>query len=75
MRRPGRIDMHGPMRALAAGVLRLEPQTAAHATAMFSVLADPAIYEHENAAPVSVAALRDRFARLESMHSPNGEEA
>jgi len=41
---------------------------------MFLVLSDPAIYEFENAPPKSQTWLEQRFARLESRHSPNGHE-
>lgn len=47
---------------------------AAHADEMFAVLGDPALYEYENAPPASSAWLRERFARLESRRSANGEE-
>jgi [ribosomal protein S5]-alanine N-acetyltransferase len=62
----------GSMKVLVTDGLRLEPQVAAHATEMFNVLSDPAIYEFENQAPVSLDALRTRFARLESRKSPDG---
>ena len=62
------------MRVVASPNLSLEPQTAAHAEAMFLVLSDPAIYEHENAPPISVAWLRERFARLEARQSPDGQQ-
>lgn len=62
------------MRRLDTPRLRLHPQTAAHAEAMFVVLGDPAIYEFENAPPASVEALRERYARLESRWSPDGRE-
>ncbi len=62
------------MRLLENAVVRLEPQVAAHAQAMFEVLADPAIYEHENAPPPSVEWLRSRYARLEQRVSPDGSE-
>ena len=62
------------MRAIVAGNITLEPQTAAHADEMFPVLIDPAIYEYENAAPPSVEWLRARFARLESRRSADGSE-
>jgi RimJ/RimL family protein N-acetyltransferase len=52
----------------------LEPQTAAHADAMFDVLSDPAIYAFENAPPVSREALRERFVKLESRQSADGRE-
>lgn len=62
------------MRALANDVVRLEPQVAAHAEAMFEVLSDPAIYEFENEPPPSLDWLRQRFHRLESRMSPGGSE-
>ncbi len=63
-----------PMRIVEAQSLRLEPQTAAHAEAMFAVLSDPAIYEHENEPPPSLAWLRERYARLESRCSTDATE-
>lgn len=54
--------------------LRLEPQVAAHAPEMFVVLSDPAIYEYEKQAPASVEQLRERFTRMESRLSPDGQE-
>jgi ribosomal-protein-alanine N-acetyltransferase len=61
-------------RSIVAGDLTLEPQTAAHADAMFVVLSDPAIYTYENAPPASVEALRARFEKLESRRSGDGTE-
>ena len=56
-------------------VITLEPRTAAHAEALFAVLADPALYEFvAEQPPVSVQALRDRFAHSESRKSPDGSE-
>lgn len=62
------------MRTIATARLALEPQVAAHADEMFVVLADPAIYEHENEPPASVEWLRERYRRLESRRSPDGRE-
>jgi ribosomal-protein-alanine N-acetyltransferase len=62
------------MRTLTSGILRLEPQVAAHAEAMFEVLCDPAIYEHENEPPASVEWLRTRFAKLETRLSADGTQ-
>lgn len=62
------------MRTIDGGGFALEPQAAAHADAMFAVLSDPAIYEHENAPPESVEWLRTRFRRLESRRSADGRE-
>lgn len=52
----------------------LEPQTAAHAEEMFKVLSDPAIYEYENAPPQSLEWLRERFTKLETRRSRDGNE-
>lgn len=41
---------------------------------MFTVLSDPAIYEFEGEPPPSVRWLKDRYLRLESRRSPDGEE-
>jgi RimJ/RimL family protein N-acetyltransferase len=62
------------MNRVSAGRLVLEPQIAAHAAEIFEVLSDPAIYEFENSPPTSLAALADRFAKLESRVSPDGEQ-
>jgi RimJ/RimL family protein N-acetyltransferase len=62
------------MRALDADGLTLEPQTAGHATEMFAVLCDPALYAHEGEPPPSLEWLRTRFARLETRRSPDGNE-
>ena len=61
------------MRTLAAPPFVLEPQLAAHAQEMFTVLSDPAIYEFENAPPIDEW-LRKRFARLESRGSSDGTQ-
>ena len=67
--RPGGTELAG---ALA---FTLEPRMAAHAEAVFAVLADPALYEFiDESPPVSAEALRDRFARSESGKSPDGTE-
>ncbi|MFN0183070.1 MAG: GNAT family N-acetyltransferase [Aquabacterium sp.] len=55
--------------------ITLEPQTAAHAGAMFHVLSDAALYALEGEPPASEAWLRDRFTRLESRASADGSEA
>ena len=62
------------MNAICADEFTLEPQTAGHAGAMFSVLSDPAIYEFENEPPPSLSWLAERYSRLESRRSPNGDE-
>src|SRR5262245_56366218 len=62
------------MRVIEAAGVTLEPQVAAHADAMFAVLSDPAIYEHENAPPASADALRDRYRKLETRRSGDGRQ-
>ena len=62
------------MRSLAGKNVTLEPQVAAHAEEMFAVLGDPLIYEYENEPPRSVEWLRERFTRLETRESPDGEQ-
>ena len=62
------------MNTLHTARLTLLPQCAAHADAMFALLGDPLIYEHEDEPPASVDALRTRFAWLESRRSADGRE-
>ena len=62
------------MRTLNTPLCTLEPQVAAHAPEMFTVLSDPAIYEFENAAPSSEAWLAERFAKQESRISKDGTQ-
>jgi N-acetyl-alpha-D-muramate 1-phosphate uridylyltransferase len=63
-----------PMRWLQTPRLRLEPQIASHADAMFKVLSDPAIYAHENSPPISPEWLQERYRRLEVRRSADGRE-
>jgi [ribosomal protein S5]-alanine N-acetyltransferase len=62
------------MRRLCAALCTLEPQVEAHATEMFEVLSDPAIYQFEGEAPPSLEALAAGFARKEGRRSPDGTE-
>lgn len=62
------------MRNVGATRLILEPQMASHATEMFAVLSDPAIYTYENSPPSSREWLRTRFEKLESRRSPDGSQ-
>jgi RimJ/RimL family protein N-acetyltransferase len=62
------------MRRIETQRLCLEPLTAAHAVGMFAVLSDPAIYEYENAPPVSLAWLYARYEKLSTRTSPDGTE-
>ncbi len=63
------------MRTLITSVCSLEPQVAAHAQEMFSVLSDAAIYEFENSPPPSIEWLAERYARLERRTSEDGQQA
>jgi hypothetical protein len=56
------------VRVIDTDHLTLEPQTAAHADAMYVVLGHPAIYACENEPPPSPAWLRSRYARLVLMY-------
>ena len=60
------------MRDTATISITLEPQVAAHAREMFEILSDPAIYEFENAPPESESRLAERYARLETRLSNDG---
>ena len=57
--------------------LILEPIIGAHADPMWTLLADPAIYEHANAdeAPPSLEWLEQHYRSLESRRSPDGQVA
>lgn len=54
--------------------ITLTPQLASHAPALFAILSDPALYEHEGSPPESLDWLRERFTRLESRRSADGSE-
>jgi [ribosomal protein S5]-alanine N-acetyltransferase len=63
------------MQALVTARLRLEPQTAAHAEALYPMLADPRQCEFlDHGPPDSLDALRERFRKLESRRSGDGRE-
>lgn len=62
------------MNPLSTPRLSLEPQVAAHAEEMFDVLSDPAIYEFENEPPRSLEWLRERYSKLETRRSSDGEQ-
>ena len=56
--------------------LRLVPLVQAHASSLFPILSDGALYEFtQETPPVSLSALSDRFALLESRHSPDGTQS
>jgi [ribosomal protein S5]-alanine N-acetyltransferase len=52
----------------------LEPRVAAHADALYPVLADPRQRAYHDDDPVSLDALRERFRQGESRRSPDGRE-
>lgn len=63
------------MQTLIAAGLALEPLTAAHAQAMFDVLADPLVNSHlDESPPASVDALRLVYARRAMGKSPDGRQ-
>ena len=63
------------MRTLHTPRLVLEPLLAAHADALYPLLADPRQLEYlDEGAPASLEALRERYQRLESRRSADGSE-
>lgn len=55
--------------------LDLEPLTESHADELWLPLADPRLYTHvPQDPPVSLAALRERFARLSARRPPTGDQ-
>ena len=54
--------------------LSLEPLTAAHADELAPLLDDPSLHEFTGGAPLSGAALTDRYARLAARRSPGGDQ-
>ena len=62
------------MKTIAASRCVLEPLIAAHAHEMFAALSDPAIYEFENAPPISEDWLTERYGRLESRGPNDGTQ-
>jgi ribosomal-protein-alanine N-acetyltransferase len=67
--------MVDPEEVLVTGRLLLEPLTAAHATALFPIVRDPALYEFVPAEPPPHEAdLRQRLAWLARRSSPDGKQ-
>jgi [ribosomal protein S5]-alanine N-acetyltransferase len=62
------------MQTLHTPRLVLEPRVAAHADALYPLLADPRQREFHEDDPVSLEALRERFRNGESRRSPDGCE-
>jgi RimJ/RimL family protein N-acetyltransferase len=54
--------------------LGLEPLAVAHAAELAPLLDDPRLHEFTGGAPVSAAALADRYQRLEKRRSPGGDQ-
>ena len=64
-----------PMQAITTARLVLEPLIAAHADAMFDVLAERELHRYlDQPAPPSVEHLRQTYVRLESRQSPDGRQ-
>jgi Acetyltransferase (GNAT) domain len=60
---------------LNAGLTMLRPLTADHADALFPVLRDVHLWRFtEQEPPKTLAGLRERYQRLESRRSPDGQE-
>ncbi len=75
------VGMHAPerqasrrMRQVVAKSCVLVPQMRAHASEMFGVLSDPAIYEFENEPPPSEEWLATQYEHLESRVSADGTQ-
>jgi [ribosomal protein S5]-alanine N-acetyltransferase len=62
------------MQTIVTPRLVLEPRVAAHADALYPLLADPRQREFHDDDPVSLEALRERFRKGESRRSPEGRE-
>jgi [ribosomal protein S5]-alanine N-acetyltransferase len=62
------------MQTLHTDRLVLEPRVAAHADALYPILADPRQRAFHDDDPVSLEALRERFRQGESRRSPDGRE-
>ena len=62
------------MQTLHTTRLVLEPRVAAHADALYPILADARQRAYHDDDPVSLDALRERFRKGESRRSPDGRE-
>jgi len=63
-----------PEHAWCTDRLAIEPLTCRHAAELFAVLNDPQLHVFTGGSPLSLAALTDRYARLESRRSTDGTE-
>jgi len=61
-------------RGWATERLDLEPLAVAHAAELAPLLDDPSLHEFIGGAPLSAAALADRYARLAARRSPDGNQ-
>lgn len=66
--------MIDPERGWCTDRLVIEPLTRGHAAELFEVLNDPRLHEFIGGSPLPLAALADRYARLESRSSVDGAE-
>lgn len=74
--RGGHIRLVEPDRVLGTRRLLLEPIKASHAAELFEPLRDYRLYAFiPQEPPASEAALRDRYGKLSSRRSPEGDEA
>jgi [ribosomal protein S5]-alanine N-acetyltransferase len=63
------------MHSLITPQLELEPLTVNHAPEMFELLSDLQIYRYlDDAPPISLEHLRNRYVKLEARKSPDGSE-
>jgi len=69
-----RLDDWPAQGLLRTARLDLEPLRNGHADELAPVLDDPALHEFIGGAPVPVAALRERYARLAGGRSPDGSQ-
>ncbi len=69
------LDLLADDSVLETERLRLEPLLPEHAAHLFPVLADPRLYTYIPEEPMAdQAALRQRYQRLATRHSPQGDE-
>jgi ribosomal-protein-alanine N-acetyltransferase len=72
---PKAAAVSGIVDPIESSSLRLEPLVAAHADEMFAPLSAVAIYDYmPGQPPLSAAALRERYVRLEKGHSADGRQ-
>ena len=73
---PGHPFPTDPDEVLLTERLRLEPIGAAHAPLLFDLWQDPSVYRYVPLdPPASLASLSERYRKLETRRSPQGDEA